>query len=244
MGTQVHILNGDALKAQFPEDISGEQIVLRECFVDGPVREESLNELYKVRAVFLGISNDEYTHKVVSEFKKIEQIPNNAEINLWFEDDLFCQVNFWFTVHLLQEFKKTNSVFLVRPEVHTRYGFAAYDKAGLEKLYKSRHLLEELDSFQKLWIAYQKDYVKKLVEVSEQLYPKYPFLQEAVKAQLDRRPTETSEGRPKRVLREIMGEFDTTNFGPVFREFCQRESIYGFGDLQVKRLFDEILGDE
>jgi hypothetical protein len=30
-------------------------------------------------------------------------------------------------------------------------------------------------------------------------------------------------------------------FGTVFQEFCKRESIYGFGDLQVKRIFDEVV---
>jgi len=38
-----------------------------------------------------------------------------------------------------------------------------------------------------------------------------------------------------------MKELETQDFGPVFREFTKRESIYGYGDLQVKRLFDELL---
>ena len=34
--------------------------------------------------------------KTVPEFLKMQNIPENSEINLWFEDDLFCQVTFWF----------------------------------------------------------------------------------------------------------------------------------------------------
>jgi hypothetical protein len=37
-----------------------------------------------------------------------------------------------------------------------------------------------------------------------------------------------------------MNNLETNSFGEVFKEFNKRESIYGFGDLQVKRLFDEI----
>jgi hypothetical protein len=37
-----------------------------------------------------------------------------------------------------------------------------------------------------------------------------------------------------------MEDLETDEFGPVFKEFNKRESIYGFGDLQVKRIFDEI----
>ncbi len=37
-----------------------------------------------------------------------------------------------------------------------------------------------------------------------------------------------------------MEGLQTQNFGLIFREFCKREGIYGFGDLQVKRLLEEI----
>ena len=30
------------------------------------------------------------------------------------------------------------------------------------------------------------------------------------------------------------------DFGIIFKEFCKREPIYGFGDLQVKRLLSEL----
>ena len=39
-----HILNGDALKSQFPERILGEIIVARECLVDGPVEGHRLTD--------------------------------------------------------------------------------------------------------------------------------------------------------------------------------------------------------
>ena len=41
-------------------------------------------------------------------------------------------------------------------------------------------------------------------------------------------------------LIQIIKELKTEEFGPVFKEFNKRESIYGFGDLQVKRLFNQI----
>jgi hypothetical protein len=40
-----------------------------------------------------------------------------------------------------------------------------------------------------------------------------------------------------------MDELETEDFGIVFKEFSQRENIYGFSDLQVKRLFDKIKGN-
>lgn len=55
--------------------------------------------------------------------------------------------------------------------------------------------------------------------------------------------TYQNAGRPIQSLITIMKELDTEEFGPVLREFNKRESIYGFGDLQVKRLFDEIINN-
>ncbi|WP_211277476.1 hypothetical protein [Nonlabens spongiae] len=43
MNTHYHILNGDALKEQFPKTIPGKIIVGRECLVDGPVQGDSLS---------------------------------------------------------------------------------------------------------------------------------------------------------------------------------------------------------
>ena len=126
MSKQFHILNGDALKEQFPQDVPGEQIVLRECFVDGPVDANTLEELYEIRSKFI-VDNyegtvQEYSEKVIPEFNKITSLHENCDVNLWFEDDLFCQVNFWFTIHLLQ-LKKCNT-FLIRPVKHNQYGLA------------------------------------------------------------------------------------------------------------------------
>ncbi|MFV1883793.1 MAG: DUF1835 domain-containing protein [Balneola sp.] len=244
MPKQVHILNGDALLEQFPEDLSGERIVLRECLVDGNVKGENLKELYEVRAGFLGISEEEYENHTVSEFKKIEAIPNDFEINLWFEDDLFYQVNFWFAAHLLSESENRSPVFLVRPKVHTQYGFGAYSSDELEELYNNRQEIIHLKDFQTLWKHYQENSIEELTKLSKELSFDFPFLADAVKAHIERIPDETSEGRPKESIRKIIKELDSVEFGPVFREFCKRESIYGFGDLQVKRMFDEILASE
>jgi hypothetical protein len=89
----------------------------------------------------------------------------------------------------------------------------------------------------------------------------FPFVLKAVEAHIDRIPREGDPGRPVRTLLEIvreMREMQETremqemraaqksqtrqvNFGAVFREFQRREAIYGFGDLQVKRLFDAVM---
>lgn len=106
MSHQCHILNGDTLKEQFPTSISDDLIVMRECLVDGDISGNTLDELFKSRAIFISenvpnCSKQDYFDKTVSEISKLLAISPGTEINLWFEEDLFCQVNFWFSVHNL-----------------------------------------------------------------------------------------------------------------------------------------------
>jgi hypothetical protein len=62
--------------------------------VDGNVQGSSLAELFHSRAQFIsqnyeGFIEKDYYEKTVPEFQKIQCITDDADINLWFEDDLY-----------------------------------------------------------------------------------------------------------------------------------------------------------
>ncbi|HFS67569.1 MAG TPA: DUF1835 domain-containing protein, partial [Flavobacteriia bacterium] len=132
------------------------------------------------------------------------------------------------------------NIFLVRPDIHTQFGFGGLKEIELITLFKQRTKITELDEIASLWNSYQNNDTKELIKVAKRLRIKYPFIYKAVKAHLDRIPSKKSPGCPTKTLIEIMNNLETNSFGEVFKEFNKRESIYGFGDLQVKRLFDEI----
>lgn len=243
---EIHILNGDALKEQFPDYLNGELVVARECLVDGDVSAHSLEELFELRASYLSTAYDSkkdfYQKKVIPEFSKIISLPENSTINLWFEDDLFCQVNLWFVSSLIHGFVKPSQVFLVRPHTDIRYGFGGLDTDGLAQAYQSKVLLSDdnLRLFSSFWELYQNKNHPGILSVAKMHSKQFPFLEAAAKANYDRFPSDGSPGRPELSLLEIMNETGSAEFGPVFREFHKREAIYGFGDLQVKRMFDEL----
>lgn len=244
MRAQFHILNGDALRQQFPKTIAGQIIVCRECLVDGDVSGENLDQLFQNRADFISDNYDgerqDYFDKVASQFQKVRKIVN-SDINLWFEDDLFCQVNCWFVTSLIQKENSGNKVYLVRPRIHTRYSFGGMDQSELLAVYKDRQALAELDEISDLWDSYQRNDIPSIQAIAAGLKDKYPFISEAVEAHVQRLPRDRKPGRPIASLMTIMDELNTDEFAPIFREFCKRESIYGFGDLQVKRLYDQIV---
>lgn len=243
-----HILNGDALKSQLEGKIKGQLIVARECLVDGPVASTNLSSFYKERAEFLSIAYgdsdpEKYYEKVVPEFEQLQQIEAGAEVNLWFEEDLFCQVNCWFVLHLLEQKRVDTQLSWVLPTADIRYGFGGMSEVELLNAYENRKALSNnaFTQLSRLWPLYQKNEIEAMLEVVTPLHKDFPFLPTAIKAHRDRLPQKNSLGRPKQALLQIMQELDTREFGPIFQAFHQQESIYGFGDLQVKRLFDELV---
>ena len=241
MISQYHILNGDALKERFPDQISGEIIVCRECLVDGPVNGETLDDLFETRANFIttsydGFLKEEYYEEAVLQFNLIQGIPARSEINLWFEDDLFCQVNLWFVCSLLKGHSENCTIYLVRPGELNPYNFGKLDEPELISMYDERKPINEIDKLADLWKYYQQGKTGKMLEMGRELSEDLPFLLPAVEAHIARNPTDENSGRPSQSLIKIKKELKTGDFGTIFREFSKRESIYGYGDLQVKRL--------
>lgn len=248
MKKEYHILNGDALKEQFPEDIKGTLIIARECLIEGNVDGDTFDSFFNNRAQFIsknyGDTKEAYLQNVKTEFQKILTLEPDSNVNLWFEDDLFCQVNFWFVIHLLSENKVQNNLFLVRPPKHTQYGFGGLNKQDLFAAYQNRTMIKHNKSISSLWLAYKNKNWDLLKLTAKSIEDTYPFILAAVQAQLDRLPKDGKPGRPTQTLQKIMAEQQTKDFKKVFKEFSKRESIYGFGDLQVKALFDQILKNQ
>lgn len=239
-----HILNGDSLNNIFPNKLQGEKIICRECLVDGNVKGESLEALYINRAQFLSsyfpdknISIEDYK-SVSSEFEKIQAIPENAAINLWFEEDLFCQVNLWFILYLLKKNQKSYTIHLVLPSKAYPYSFYEMPKEELETSFENRLKIttEELLKISNFWNLYKAANYLVIDKLAKSLGNKYLFLLPAIKA--------LQENRPKKVLKEILKENEDADFWTIFNQFKEKEGVYGFGDLQVKRLLAEIAAEK
>jgi hypothetical protein len=247
MNNIYHILNGDSLKDQLPKSILGELIVARECLVDGNIKGEDINELFVNRAKYLEsyseVPEGTYFESTVPEITKITNIPAEAAIYCWFEDDLFCQVNFWFVLHLLSKQDKRHKIYLVRPNKGNEYSFGHMSEEELITAYNIATTIEtsELKGLATLWLNYQQKNFDNLLEIAKGLLNQFPFLLPAVNAEIDRLPDDSGYGRPERQLLLIMKNLETQDFSTVFRVFHQKEGIYSFGDLQVRRMFDELL---
>ncbi|MTI38876.1 DUF1835 domain-containing protein [Fulvivirga lutimaris] len=241
----VHILNGDALKSQVENWLAGELIVARECLVDGDDYGTDIESLYACRAKFIssnyeGTQPEDYYKKTVCEIEKIRALTSQDEIMLWFEDDVFCQVNFWFCIHLLYQ-NGVHNLSLVRPEKHTQYGFGGLQQPELEIALKNRLELNHQKEIAALWEMFKARNVNHLNKMAVFFNNEYPFISNVIDAFIRSIPTKDNPGEPVMILKEIMKDLNTQEFSPIFREFSKRAPIYGYGDLQVKRLLDKLI---
>jgi Domain of unknown function (DUF1835) len=242
-----HVLNGDCLAEQLRQmSINQDFIICRECLIDGKVKSDNLNDFWKIRAEFIVESYDatieDYVERTVKEFEKLSNISENSEVCLWFENDLFCQVNMWFVLSMLpkQADLKVFRVFPISENADIWKGFGNASPAKLEKAYSSKVQFEQkdLDLGVHLWEAYQKNDFEQLKELSKMSSNCFEYLQEV--CHIDRFPTNNSLGRPEQLIKDIL-ESKPMEFYEVFQAFSEKEGIYGFGDLQVKSIYERYI---
>jgi hypothetical protein len=248
--TTYHILNGDCLADQLRKtNTNHDFMVCRECLIDGNLNAASLSDFWTIRAKYFAdnynIPARGYFNKTVSEFEKINLIPDNSEVCLWFENDLFCQVNMWFVISILSG-HPTFKIFRVFPvpenDEDIWKGFGSASPKKLEQAYNSKIQFtpHDIELGKGLWAAYQNDDFEKLKELALSQSGCFEYLEEVCQAHIDRFPPDKTAGRPDRIVKEII-ETRSEEFQIVFLEFTKREGIYGFGDLQLKIIYDRVM---
>lgn len=242
-----HILNGDCLADQLRlTNINQDFIVCRECLIEGNVQASNLSEFWQTRAEFISatynISQQEYYSKTAGELEKIITLPANYPVCLWFENDLFCQANMWFIISLLAN-RPGHKIFRVFPVIENSAdawkGFGISNFEMLEQAYdlKIEFTPKDIALGLNLWTAYQKGDLHAMKELSKTPSSCFQYLEQVCQAHIDRFPLGTTLGKPEKVVKEII-EAGSTDFQAVLSEFSMREGIYGFGDVQLKTLYD------
>ncbi len=236
-----HVLPGDAQVEVFRKTgIDGEMIVFREALVAGPVEAEDPEQFWNERAHFIlteyGEDEIEYHEKVASELERLSDLDEGDEINLWFEYELFCSVNLWFCLDRLAG--SGTQVFRVHPAVLSEAdrwsGFGRLEADDLRRCFEGRIQLkdEDIRLGRDLWRAFRSEDHTRLQELGSIQNAVFPYLREVTAAAAD-------PALPIDVLKQIradgVGEFDK-----VFPEFVSRAGVFGYGDLQVKALWDSL----
>ncbi len=240
----IHLLCGDSLAKPFHSTgIEGEVKICRECFVDGDLKSEGLEDFWEKREKYLTTAYNGETPKYVTDIRdefialwNLADVKENS-VNLWFERELFCQVNMWFSIWLLRTTE--TDFFVVYPRLENDddkwKGFSQLDHEGLKASFEKREKLSYGDVYLavELWEAFEKRDFEKLTALGKTESEAFPTLKEVCEAAVQ------IETRPKDSLKKIIAE-GAQDFTSAFKAFSETEAVYGFGDLYVKRIYDSL----
>ena len=251
----LHIHNGDsAADTARNSGIPGEHLAWREALVCGPAPGGLSEDKFRaVRARHLadayGVNIERCERKLREQEETLARFSDHEEVVLWFEHDLFCQVQLiylldWFA---RRELGKTRLSLICIGEfrgVPTFHGLGQLNEEQLKSLFTQRIEVtsSQLDLGSKAWQAYSSPDAANLVSLLDSDLSALPFLKSALDKHLRRFPsTHNGLGRIGNVGLELVAK-GCRNFKSLFPAFARLEPGYGFGDaqfyLELKRLAD------
>ncbi|TCI92763.1 DUF1835 domain-containing protein [Tenacibaculum sp. M341] len=253
MSSILHITNGDSttqlLKSQ---KIKGEIITWREMLCEGKTTTDVGSEdFWKTRFDFLNtsykVTKKTFIDLTLKEYRNLCK-QNQDEIVLWFDYDLFCQVNLIAVVSWLKRYRKGRKITLVQSgktdESEKLVGFSELSSKGLKNLYSNRATLtkDDIEYADYIWQLYCSDSPLRL-ETVHKFNPSSPFiyLPDAIKAHLLRFPSiENGLNAVENEIIETVASktFDSKN--ELIRELLNNQTVYGFGDVQYANKLNEL----
>lgn len=251
----LHILNGDSTNAVFKKSsIPGDVIIWREMLCEGNVvKDVGGDPFWKERYVYFqkeyGIEKLDYFDKTIKEIVKIQDVANYNEVVLWFEYDLFCQINLMAAItYLLKSYRKDIRYFLVctgkekgKTELQTLSDFTSSE---YEMLYQKKTRLSRNDFLfaQKAWDIYAENDVNALKEFDFNKNKKFVYLQSAMDQHLMRFKKENGLNQIDHKILEMInsGIQDKKDLIKELLIWQKQETVYGFGDLQYEHYIKKL----
>lgn len=242
----IHLLNGDALLGGFQQSgIQGAPVIWREGLASGPTRENvSSQRSFSVRSRFWSSFQALTDHKLpdYQEYfgSQIQKLSGASEVTLWFEHDLFCQINMLAAIsHITTE---DCPVFSITLDPYYSKDFRGLGTLDPEQLKVCGDNSFELSTDDKqfaseLWHAYNTDPL--LVQrMMSHVPPAFPYLQQALKLHLSRFPG----------VAQLPAQFhlvlSTIRTPSTFNELMQRiltvDINWGFGDLIWNKIIKDL----
>ncbi|WP_208506173.1 DUF1835 domain-containing protein [Roseivirga sp. E12] len=247
----LHILNGDSTLHQFKNSgIEGNTYVWRDVLSEGPVNAEfGSDSFWTERDRFMStqyqLKNGQYLKGVVSSFKAMEEsLSDLDEIVLWFEYDLFCQINMVALIHWLHGKNLNCTVSLVCPgkidESDRLFGLGEIAADQYPQLFDTRLKLgsREFEFCSDVYEAYCSSDPTEMYNYVLMSLSEFQYLPDALDAHFKRFPNKESgltEIEQKMISLIQEGENDSRK---LVGKMLRWQRYHGFGDLQYFNILD------
>lgn len=248
MADTLHIVNGDSTAEILRKtSLSGDILVWREMLCEGPVcKDFGSDEFWKRRYEYfeseLEVSKLDYFDKTIKEIVQLEGVSGYTEVVLWFEFDLFCQINLMaLCSYLLQNFSKNTAYKLVctgwvkgKEKLQSLSDFSENE---FEVLYENSPNLSKnnLEFSKQCWNVYAENYKVNLKAFNfNKQRGKFQYYQKAIDQHLLRFPDKNGLNQIQYKILEVINSNPLTE-NEIIRNLLiwqSEETVYGFGDLQ------------
>ncbi len=253
MSSFLHITNGDVTTEILNNlNIEGEIITWREMLCEGKTTTDVGSEdFWKTRFDFFSnvyqVTKKTFIDFTLKEYRNLCK-QNQDEIILWFDYDLFCQVNMLAVVSWLKKYRKGRKITIVQAGASDNYdklvGFGHLSKEELINLYQNRTQLsqDDIEYADYIWQLYCSDSPLRL-ETVHKFNPSSPFiyLSDAISAHLKRFPSvENGLNKIENNILQAAYQTDLKSENELVRKLLTEQEVYGFGDIQYKNKIKEL----
>lgn len=253
MSKILHITNGDSFTSILKNlGIKGEIITWREMLCEGKTTTDVGSEsFWRTRFEFLNhsykVSKDTFINFTLKEYRNLCNHKTQEEIVLWFEYDLFCQINMIAVINWLKKHRPGAQISLVcsgnEDDTDKMYGLSELSKEQLTSLFENRTILtkDDIEYADYLWQLYCSDNPIRLETALTQNNSQFRYLSEAINSHLHRFPN------IKNGLNELessvlkMASTESFESKALFMShLLKNQGIYGYGDIQLLRMLKRL----
>jgi hypothetical protein len=241
----LHIHNGESSASTLRQStIPGEHFAFRDALIGGATPAGlDVEDWRRLRAAHLsesyGVDREKCEMDLLRQEEILASYTDHDEVVLWFELDLFCQVNLiylldWFSRRDLELTKLSLICIGEFKGVENFRGLGQLTVDQLASLFDLRHEVTaaELQLAVSAWAAYRSPDPAAIESLLSGDTSALPFLGAALRCHLARFPSvRNGLGRIESRGLELIGR-GVDKFADLFRQFGDKEPIYGLGDFQ------------
>lgn len=253
MSSQLHITNGDILTNKLSTlKLEGDIITWREMLCEGKTETSVGSEsFWKTRFEFLNknykVSKSWFIDKTLKEYRTLCNHKQEDRIVLWFDFDLFDQINMLAVISWLKTHRPYAEISLVSSEAENNsvniIGLGELVDEQLSKLFTNRTLLtqDDIEYADYVWQLYCSDNPIRLENLKDFDSFQFSHLSGAIEAHLMRFPTIRNglnevENNILRLARSAKPKTKLELLNTVLRN----QGRYGFGDTQYDRVMTKL----
>ena len=253
MNSLLHITNGDNFTKKLNSlELKGEVITWREMLCEGKTLTNVGSEpFWKARFEFLNknykVSKSSFIEKTLKEYRSLCNHKQQDQIVLWFEYDLFCQINMVAVISWLKSHRKYAEISLVcsgKEDASDKlYTLNELSNEQLMQLYENRKVLtqDDIEYADYVWQLYCSDNPIRLENLTDFKNYQFDYLGNAIQTHLQRFPSiKNGLNTMENDILQLTLDQKPSSKKELLSKVLSQQSLLGFGDSQYERAISRL----